>query len=140
MWGYVTLFFGAIIFLLDLYLVYISLGFRKTHCKKCKGYLIKTLQHKDVYVGGKSGKFYKRYLEYTYVYQVNEKEYRIFGGVPGIKSNISHVVDIRYQKKNPRFAYIYRLTFPIQPILALLLFPIWIILVVCGFHFHSMGF
>ncbi len=132
MWGYVALFFGAVIFLIDLYFVYISFGFCKRYCARTKGYLVNTTQHKDIYVGGKSGKFYRRYLDYVYVYRVSGKEFRISGGVPGVKSDISRVVDIIYQKKNPQLAYINRLTFPMQPIVALLLSLLWIMLIVCG--------
>lgn len=133
MWGYVVLFAGTSIFLIDLYFVCISFGFRKTQCGKCKGYLTNIVQQRDVYVGVKSGRFYKHYLDYVYVYRISGKEYRISGGVPGMKSNVRQVVDITYQKKNPKFAYIDRLTFPIQPIVALTLCPLWVMLIVFGF-------
>ena len=132
MLGYVALFVGIVIFFFDVYFIFLSAGFRKKHCAKCKGYLVNTIQHKNYYSGGKAGKFYKRYLDYDYVYRVNRKEYHISGGVSGVKSNMSQVVDIVYQKKNPKLAYIHRLTFPIQPIIALLLFPLCVMLVICG--------
>ena len=47
MWGYVIVSVGIVFFLLDIYFVYISLGFRKNKCKKCKGYLVNTIQHKN---------------------------------------------------------------------------------------------
>ena len=132
MLGYVAICVGTALLFLDVYLVYISLGFRKNNCNKCKGYLASTSQYRNHYVGGKAGRFYKHYLEYVYVYRVNGTEYRISGGVPGVKSNMSQVVDIVYQKKNPKLAYIHRLTSPIQPIIALLLFPLCVVLVICG--------
>lgn len=132
MWRYIVVFVGIVLFLLDVYFVYTSLGFRKSKCNKCKGYLTNTIQHKNHYVGGKAGRFYTHYLDYVYVYRVNETAYRIFGGIPGTKGNIGSSVDIIYQKKNPKLAYINKLTLPIQPIVAILLFPLWIMIVICG--------
>ncbi|MBR7161154.1 MAG: hypothetical protein IKD07_01940, partial [Clostridia bacterium] len=65
-------------------------------------------------------------------YRVNGTEYRISGGIPGTKGNIRSAVDIIYQKNNPQFAYIDKLTFPVQPIIAILLFPLWAMIVICG--------
>ena len=130
--GYAALFVGIVIFFFDVYFIFLSAGFRKKHCAKCKGYLVNTIQHKNYYSGGKAGRFYKRYLDYDYVYRVNRKEYHISGGVPGVKGNMSQVVDIVYQKKDPKLAYIYRLTFPIQPIIALLMFTLCVMFVICG--------
>ena len=132
MLGHVALFVGMIIFLADVYFVFVSIRFRKSQCKRCRGYLVNTVQRKNHYSGGKAGRIYKNYSDYDYVYRVDGKEYHICGGVPGVKGNISRVVDIVYQKKNPKLAYIHRLTFPIQPIIAVLLSPLWIALTACG--------
>ena len=132
MLGYIAIFVGIVLFFLDVYFIYIALSFRKNKCNQCKGYLASTNQHKNHYVGGKSGRFYRHYLDYVYVYRVNGKEYRISGGVPGTKGNIRSAVDIIYQKNNPQFAYIDKLTFPVQPIIAILLFPLWAMIVICG--------
>ena len=132
MLGYMAIFVGSVLFFLDVYFIYISLGFRKTKCAKCKGYLASTNQHKNHYVGGKSGRFYKHYLDYVYVYRVNGTEYHISGGISGTKGNIRSAVDIIYQKNNPKLAYINKLTLPIQPIIAISLFPLWVMIVICG--------
>ena len=132
MFGYAVLFVGIILFLADVYFIFVSVGFRKKQCKRCRGYLVNTVQRKNHYSGGKAGRIYKNYSDYDYVYRVDGKEYHIYGGVPGVKGNISRVVDIVYQKKNPKLAYIHRLTFPIQPIIAVLLSPLWIALTACG--------
>ena len=132
MLGYVAICVGTALLFLDVYLVYISLGFRKNNCNKCKGYLASTTQYHNHYVGGKIGKFYKDYLEYVYVYRVNGTEYRISDGNPGTKGNMNSSVDIIYQKNNPKLAYIKELTFPIQPIIAILLFPLWVMMEMCG--------
>ncbi len=132
MWGYIAIFVGTVLFVLDVYMAYISLGFRKSNCHKCKGYLVNTNQQMNHYAGGKAGRFYKHYLDYEYVYHVNGAEYRISGGVPGTKGNISSSVDIIYQKKNPKLAFVHNLTLPIQPIVAILLLPLWAMILTCG--------
>ncbi|MBQ3490049.1 MAG: hypothetical protein IJA86_05635 [Clostridia bacterium] len=131
--GYAAIVIGAVIFLMDLYFLFISLRFRKTRCEKCKGYLENTIQYKNVWRGGKTGKFYKRFIDYTYVYRVNGKQYYISSGNPGEKENPARVVDVIYQKNHPEFAYIKGLTFPDQPVVAAILCPLWIFLTICGF-------
>ena len=99
---------------------------------ECKGYLIDSVQYKDKYVGGKAGRFYKRYLDYTYRYKVNGKDYTVSGGVPGTNANMNSVVDVIYQKNNPKYAYIHKLTIPMQPIIVALLCPLWIAACILG--------
>ena len=131
MWKYVILFLTVGTFLIDTYFAFVSFGFRKKHCSKCKGYLTDTAKHKNVYVGRSNGRFYRHYLNYSYAYQVNGKAYYISGGIPGTKGNVNKTVDVIYQRKNPKLAYIQNLTIPLQPIVAVLLFPLWIALTVC---------
>ena len=38
--GIITLLIGISIFLIDMYLLFVSIGFRKKNCCKCKGYFI----------------------------------------------------------------------------------------------------
>ncbi len=134
MWGYVALLIGVIIFGIDLYYAFVLLGLRKRKRGKCKGYLHKTVQNKNVYVGRSLGRFYKRYIDYTYAYRINGKEYYVSGGAPGVKGNLCQTVDVIYHKKNPKIAYIYNLQF-CHPrlVFAILLCPIWIFLLVFGF-------
>lgn len=130
--GIITLLVGISIFLIDMYLLCVSIGFRKNNCRKCKGYLIDSVQYKDKYVGGKAGRFYKRYLDYTYLYKVDEKEYTISSGVPRTKASMNSAVDVIYQKYNPKYAYIHNFTIPMQPIIAVLLCPLWIAVCILG--------
>ena len=133
MWGYVLIGLGVTVLFVDIYFVWIVWGFRKNNIRTCKGYLVNTLQYRDVYVGGKAGRFYKHYLDYEYVYRVNGKEYRISGGVPGAKADLRQSVDIVYQKHKPQRAYIRGLTIPHQLVTALLMCPIWIGFIIIGF-------
>ena len=129
---YLVLTVFLIIFLIDLYFTVVSLGYRKKYCAKCKGYLLNTQQRRDVYIGGATGRFYKHYLDYKYTYKINGKTYEISDGTPGTKKNIPYCVDIIYQKKNPKFAYIKNLTIPFEPVIAFILLPLWIMfLIIC---------
>ena len=133
MWGYVLMGIGVTVLFVDRYFAWIVWGFRKNNTCTCKGYLVNTLQHKDVYVGGKAGRFHKHYLDYEFVYRVNGMEYRISGGVSGTKADLCHSVDIVYQKHKPQLVYIRGLTIPHQLITALLMCPVWIGFLIIGF-------
>ena len=126
------LFIAVGVLLIDVYLLYRALGYRRHLCGKCKGYLKETKQLKNVYIGFKAGRFYKRYIEYVYVYRVDGKEYFVDGGVPGTKNGLRNFVDIIYQKRKPERAYISDMAFPIESVYACLLCPLWIILIICG--------
>ena len=119
------------VLIIDIYLFNRSLGYRRHLCGKCKGYLWETKQLKNVYIGRKYAGFYKRYIEYVYVYRVDGKEYFIDGSGPGTKNGLRNCVDIIYQKKKPQRAYISDMTFPIESVYACLLCPLWIILIIC---------
>ncbi len=127
--GILLLAVGFILFVAEVYLLFLSLNFRKSRCSKCKGYLKTTQKRQNVYI---RRFFYKNYVEYTYEYRVNGNLYSISGGVSGVKGDLKTVVDIRYQTKNPKLAYIHQLTIPMQPIVLVLLFPILLIFLVCG--------
>ena len=133
MMGYVVIGIGGIIFLIDLYFLFVSLGFRKNNVKKCKGYLENTIQYHDVWRGGKSGRFYKHFIDCTYVYRVDGKPYYISDGNPGTKGERKRVVDVIYQKNHPEFSYMKGLTFPEQPIVAAVLCPFWVFMAIWGF-------
>lgn len=120
---------AIVVFVAEVYLLFVSLGFRKSKCSKCKGYLKIAQQRQNVYI---RRLFYKNYLNYTYEYRVNGKLYSISGGVPGVKGNLKSVVDIRYQQRNPKLAYISHLTIPMKPIIFVLLLPILFICMICG--------
>lgn len=133
---YLRIFFLIIaiaVLLIDIYLFYRSLGYRRHLCGKCKGYLKDTKQLKNVYLPSAGfARFYKRYIEFVYVYRVDGKEYFVDGGAPGVKNILRNTVDIIYQKKNPKRAYIKDLSFPYEGIFAGLICPVWIIFIVCG--------
>lgn len=100
--------------------VVILYGFRKGNTKKTNGYLNEVKHEKNVYVGRKSGRFYKHWVSYTYTYHVNEKSYSVSGGSSGKPDNIQRTVRIIYQKKKPKYAYAENHTFPNQIVYAIL--------------------
>lgn len=123
--GVIFLIMSAFLFVLTVKLSVISFHFRPKYCSCCKGYLQKTTQYRNKYVGGKNGRWYKHYIDYTYVYRVDGKAYEISDGSPGTKSNLRTSVDVVYQIKNPKYAYIRNPHPPIVPLLmfgALILF------------------
>lgn len=126
-----SLIIGIAVLLTDIYLFYRALCYRRHLCGKCKGYLKETKQLKDVYIGLRAGRFYKRYIDYVYVYRVDGKEYFVDGGVPGTKNGLRNCVDIIYQKRKPERAYISDMAFPIEIVYACLICPLWIILIIC---------
>ena len=127
------LFIAVGVLLIDVCLFNRSLGFRRHLCGKCKGYLKNTIQLKNVYLpSGSFARFYKRYIEYVYVYRVDGKEYFVDGGVPGTKNVLRNCVDVIYQKKKPQRAYISDLYGPIEGSYACLLCPVWLLFIICG--------
>ena len=130
--GSLSLVVGTALFVVTVYLLLVSLGFRKGQCSKCKGYLTATTHHKNKYVGGKRGRFYKHYSDYVYEYRVNGQTFTISGGIPGTKSNLNHAVEVIYQKRRPQYAYIRKLTLPVQPLLLLFSIPLCVLFLLCG--------
>lgn len=124
---------GIAVLFIDIYLFYVSYGYRRHLCGKCKGYLKNTKQYKNIYRPSAGfAAFYKRYIDYVYVYSVDGKEYFIDGGVPGTKNGLRNCVDVIYQKKKPKRAYIADLYGPIEGAIACLVCPVWIIFIICG--------
>ncbi len=123
---------GICLLSLDIYLFYVASGYRRHLCGKCKGYLKNTKQLHNVHKGGKFGRFYKTYIDYVYVYRVGGTEYFIEDGRPGTKNDLRYTVDIIYQKKNPKRAYIEGLNLHFEASIAFLLCPVWIMFVICG--------
>lgn len=110
----------------------IFIGFRSGNCCRCNGYLKKEKHERNKYVGAKSGRFYKDYIEYVHIYNVNEKEYTISWGAPGKRGDFPGNVKVIYQKNKPKYAYINKLTFSVQTIVFVLLLPICTAFIVCG--------
>ena len=121
---YVFLLLGAISFSLAFIFLMIAIGFRHSTTSKTNGYLERINRKQNVYIGGISGRWYKSWLDYTYIYRVDGKQYTVSSGTPGKPNNMKTVVAVIYQKKHPDFSYIKGITFPVQPIIAVMLFVV----------------
>ncbi len=119
---YVFCFFGICFLIAAVILTVISAGFRRSNTLQTIGYLEKTNTQHNVYIGGKTGRWYKNWTDYSYVYRVDGKKYTLSNGAPGKQDNLKNTVTVVYQIKHPKYAYIKDLTFPIQPVFAALLF------------------
>ena len=115
--GIICLIMSAFLFVLTVNLSFISFHFRPKYCSCCKGYLQKTTQYRNKYVGTRNGRWYKHYIDYKYVYRVDGRAYEISGGSPGTKSILRTSVDMVYQTNNPKYAYIKNLHPPFVPFL-----------------------
>ncbi len=121
---------SVIMFVLMCRFLFISFGYLKVN--KVKGYL-KVCEHKrNVYKGGKSGRFYEHWVDSVYMYRVGEKEYSICVQNPGKPNQMEKTVDVIYQIKNPKYSYIKQLTFPLQPLFTLPFFMFSIIFLIVG--------
>jgi len=126
---------GILLFAVDIYLFIVSLEFRSSKCCKCKGYLQnqRHLKNKKVHRGRyRDPVIWKDYLEFSYVYRVENKEYTINYHKNGKYGDIPNIVTVHYSKNKPESAYIPNLTFLVEPLLCGLLFPFWVLLIVCG--------
>ena len=123
---------GSVLLVLSLPFIYISLGFRFGKMSKTRGYLSQHKHEKNVYKGGKAGRWYKHWMEYTYQYRVDGNEYRVNGSNPGKPNEIPKTVLILYQTKHPQYAYAKNLTLPTQPFVAAVCLILGLLFLICG--------
>ena len=109
---------GFVLLIVSIYNFYIFYGFRKDNIKKVNGYLQSTKSEKNVYKGGKVGRWHKNWVNFVYSYNVNGKIHTVSGGVSGTKQNLKTAVSVVYQKRHPERAYIKGLTIPMNIIYA----------------------
>lgn len=125
-----SLLIGILLLIIAFYNFIVFVGFRKNNVKKVNGYLQSTKSEKNVFKGGRNGRWHKNWVNYVYSYRVAGKKYTISGGVGGTKQNLNTTVKVVYQKKHPQKAYIKNLTFPMQIIYAVLVLVIALMLVI----------
>lgn len=123
---------GVVMMILSMRFLYISLHFLKSKTSQTLGFLASSEHKRNVYKGGKAGRFYKDWMEYSYNYRVNGKEYEISCSNSGKPANIARVVTVTYQTKRPKYAYIKGLTFPLQPVASAVLFVFAAVFIICG--------
>lgn len=106
--GYFSLLISAFLLALQIWQIYVHLGFRPKHCSQCKGFLQKSKYYKTkrIALRRRDPTYARDYLEYVYTYRVNDKEYYIESNTTGKDGSLPISVDIVYQTKNPKYAYI----------------------------------
>ena len=111
---------------------YVSLLFLRKQTKETRGFRVSCEHQRDVYKGGKSGRWHAHWVRCTFLYQVSGKEYRVSCEKPGEPCDIRKTVQVVYLKKHPKCAYIKDLSFPWQYIAAPVLFIFGVLFLACG--------
>ena len=111
---------------------YISLLFLTKRTEEARGFCVSCEHGRDVYKGGKSGRWHRHWVRCAFSYQVSGKEYKVFCENPGKPSDIRKTVRVVYLKRHPKFAYIKDLSFPWQYIAAPVLFVFAALFLACG--------
>ena len=106
---------GAGLGVLALHLLRIWSRYRPPHSAKCHGYLRNRQYSKEKWVVKRK---VKDWVDYAYTYTVDGELYFIEDGIHGKNESIPKTVTVIYQKKNPKRAYIERMTFPTEPLFA----------------------
>ena len=119
-----SLIVGIVLLLFAIHNLIVFIGFRKSNIENTNGYLTETIGEKNVYKGGRNGRWHKNWVNYFYSYRVNGISYIIEGGCSGTKQGLRTSVKIIYQKKHPKRAYIKGMTIPMNIIYAIALFVI----------------
>ena len=77
-------------------------------------------------------RLYNDGTDYAYTYTVDGELYFIEDGIHGKNESIPKTVTVIYQKKHPERAYIERMTFPTEPVFAVLAGFFALLFLVCG--------
>lgn len=105
--GFIFILISMIIFVFEIWFIYIALNFCPKYCKICKGFLREQKHTKNQRAGGRLNSMYiKDYLEFVYAYRVDGVEYFIKNGVAGKRGDLPTIVEVVYQIRNPKRAYI----------------------------------
>lgn len=127
--GIVGIAIGVGLGALTLRLLWVWSRYRPPHSAKCHGYLRNRQYSKEKWVVKRK---VKDWVDYAYTYTVDGELYFIEDGIHGKNENIPKTVTVIYQKKNPKRAYIERMTFPTEPLFAVFTGFFALLLLVCG--------
>ena len=130
--GIVGIAIGAGLGALTLYLLWVWSRYRPPHSAKCHGYLRNRQYSKEKWIGHYNKRKVQDWVDYVYTYTVDGKLYFVEDGVHGKNENIPKTVTVIYQKKNPKRAYIERMTFPTEPLFAVFTGFFALLFLVCG--------
>lgn len=105
---------GSALLTLSVWMFSMHIGFRGSRAASTTGWLKASDHRKNVYSGGKAGRFYKHWTDCVYVYRVDGREYSVSVGAPGVPGDFSGCARIVYQKKHPQRAYVASLSQPVH--------------------------
>lgn len=108
---------------------YWLLYFLPFRCDTCKGFLNQSVHEKDKQI---RRTVFRDYVSFSYRYRVNGESYICRGGVQGKKADLPTTVQIVFQKKHPKHAYIRNVMFPIQTVVGGLLLPLGLLVLIVG--------
>ena len=98
---------SALLLYASVWSLWVFFHFKPKYCSKCKGFLRKEQYFEKRKVGSYySDEYTKDWLDSVYVYKIDGKEYSVSGGAHGKKGSSPCTVDIVYQTKNPKRAYV----------------------------------
>ena len=115
--GLAAVVLGAGLGALALRLLWVWSRYRPPHSAKCRGYLRNQQYFKEKRIAKQA---VKDWVDYVYAYTVDGRTYFLKDGMHGKNESIPKTVTVIYQKKHPQRAYIERMTFPHEPVFAVL--------------------
>lgn len=92
--------------IISIVLFVIHSEYRPGKSAQVRGYLKETNYQKNIYRGGKSGKFYKYMTDCVYTYRVDNVPYEVKLSIPQQPHHAPKSVMVTYQKKHPKRACI----------------------------------
>ena len=98
---------GTITLIISIVLFVIHSKYRPGKSAQVRGYLKETNYQKNVYSGGKSGKFYKYMTDCVYTYRVDNVPYEVKMSIPQQPHHAPKSVMVTYQKKTSQ-TFMYR--------------------------------
>jgi len=85
------------------------LGLRKSNRIEVIGWLSVTETERNVFYGHPfTGKWYRNWVRFTYIYRVDGKDYSVSGGTPGQRKDLPMRTTVCVQKNAPANAFIPR--------------------------------
>ena len=93
---------GITALIISIVLFVIHSEYRPGKSAQVRGYLKEAKYQKDVYRGGKSGKFYKHMTDCVYTYRVDNVAYEVKMSLAQKPHHAPKTVMVTYQKKHPK--------------------------------------
>lgn len=126
---------SALLLYASVWALWVYFHFKSKYCSKCKGFLRKEQYFKKRKVGGyHSDRYVNDWVDSLYTYKVDGKEYGVSGGAHGKKGSSPCTVDIVYQTKNPKRAYVkFKRSSPPQYwAISVFTIPFFVLFLICG--------